>query len=180
MASTLKFCREELIHDFLCHVIVDETAWHDKNICIVVLADQVSHFWNPTKSSANALMLVERHGNALAGATDADARIDLARLYALCKRMAKVGVVATLLGEGTIVFIRYVVLIKIFLDVLLQGKAGMITCQSYCFNFHLACFYVFRINEYITSDEQWYCLPLLIFYLYTAVHYLSKKAFTCL
>ena len=93
MASAFKRSLEELIHDFLCHLIVDEASWHYQYVCIVVLANHVSNLWNPSQSGTNALMLVERHSDTLARTTDTDTRINFAILNALGQSMTEVWVV---------------------------------------------------------------------------------------
>ena len=82
-------------------------------------------------------MLVQRHVDALAAAADGNARIHLALLDALGQRMAKVTVVARLLGVRAIVLVLIALLFKILLDELLQSKASVIAGESYCLNFHI-------------------------------------------
>ena len=90
MASALELCIEEFIHNLLCHVVVDEAAWHHKYIGVVVLADEMSNLWYPAQTGPNGLMLVQGHVDALTATADGNSRIDFSLLNAFCKCMAKV------------------------------------------------------------------------------------------
>lgn len=41
MASAFKWCSEKFIQNLAGSIIINETAWHDKNIGIVVLANEM-------------------------------------------------------------------------------------------------------------------------------------------
>lgn len=66
MATAFKSGFEEFVHNLLRHLVVDETTWHDQDVGIVVLTDEVGNLRNPSQSGTNTLMLVEGHGNTFA------------------------------------------------------------------------------------------------------------------
>ena len=70
MTAAIELCGEILVHNFTGHVLVDETAGHHKHVGIVMLTDQVCYLWYPAQTGTDALMLVERHVDAFAAATD--------------------------------------------------------------------------------------------------------------
>ncbi len=111
--AAFKRSLEELIHDFLCHLIVDEAAWHYQYVSIVVLTNHMSNLWNPSQSGTNALMLVERHSDTLARATDANTRINFAILNALGQSMTEVWVVDRSVTPCAIILIRIAVFLQI-------------------------------------------------------------------
>ena len=136
MASALELCIEEFIHNLLCHVVVDEAAWHHKYIGVVVLADEMSNLWYPAQTGSDGLMLVQSHVDALTAAADGYSREYLSLLDAFCKGMSEVGVVAALLAESAIVLICYAVLIEVLLYVLLKLIASMVAGYAYGLNVH--------------------------------------------
>ena len=65
MASTFKLGREIFIHDFASHILVYETSRHHQHVGIVVLTDEVRDLRNPAQTGTDALVLVQRHVDAL-------------------------------------------------------------------------------------------------------------------
>ena len=116
MAPSLKIGGEKLVEDLAGHVVVDEAARQDKHVSVVVLADEMRNLGYPAQASADALVLVERHGDALARSADADAGVDLAALHALGQGVAEVGIVAAFLAEGAIILICDASLVEVLLD----------------------------------------------------------------
>ena len=98
VTPALKLGGEVLVHDLTGHVLVDETSRHDKHVGIVMLADEMGNLWNPAETSTYGLVLVERHVDAFAAATDSYSREHLASLDATRQSMAEVAVVARLLS----------------------------------------------------------------------------------
>ena len=94
MATALIRGLEELVHDCSSCLIVDETAWHYQYVGIVVLTAEMSYLWNPSKTSAYTLMLVERDADTLATTANGNARINLAALDSFAQGMAEVGIIA--------------------------------------------------------------------------------------
>ena len=91
MASALKRGFEELVHDCSCCLVVDEAAWHNQYVGIVVLTAEMGNLRNPCESGANTLMLVERDAYTLTTAANGNAGIYFATLDAFAKCMAEVG-----------------------------------------------------------------------------------------
>ena len=113
MASAFEVSCEELVHNLAGHVFVDEPAWHDEHVGIVVLTDEMGNLGNPAESCTDALVLVEGHVDALARAADGDAGEHFALLNALSQCMAEVRVVARLLVVRTVVFIGIALLVEV-------------------------------------------------------------------
>ena len=116
VAPSLKIGGEKLVEDLAGHVVVDEAARQDKHVGVVVLADEMCYLGHPAQASADALVLVERHGDALARSADADAGVDLAALHPLGQGVAEVGIVAAFLAEGAIILISDASLVEVLLD----------------------------------------------------------------
>ena len=116
VAPSLKIGGEKLVEDLAGHVVVDEAARQDKHVGVVVLADEMCNLGYPAQASADALVLVERHGDALARSADADAGVDLAALHPLGQGVAEVGIVAAFLAEGAIILISDASLVEVLLD----------------------------------------------------------------
>ena len=130
MAAALKLCVEELVHDLARHVVVDETAWHHQYVGIVVLTDQVSDLGYPAKAGANALVLVERHADALTATAHGYAWIDLAFFYALGQLVTELGIVAALLCVCAVILVLKAFLLKVLFYELLQWKSSMVACYT--------------------------------------------------
>ena len=81
MASALKRGIEKRLHYSGCEVGLHESTRQDKNVGIVVGTGQTGQLDVPAQRGSDALMLVERHGYAVARSAYCDSRIDLAALY---------------------------------------------------------------------------------------------------
>ena len=115
MASTLELSGEVLVHDGSGGLLRDETAWHHEHIGIVVLTDEMSNLRNPAETGTDALVLVERHVDALTRTTDGDTWEYLALLDALSQCMTEVTVVAGVLSVSAVVFILVALLLEVLL-----------------------------------------------------------------
>ena len=82
MTATLELGREVFVHNLTGHILVNEAAGHHQHVGIVVLADEVGNLGNPAQTSADALVLVQRHVDAFARAADGNAGEHLALLNA--------------------------------------------------------------------------------------------------
>ena len=144
MATALESCAEELVHDGLGSLVVDETTWENQYVGIVVLADEMGNLLAPSQTGTNALMLVQGHGDTLAAAADADARINLAALDALAKRMAEVWVIDALVTIGTVILDRITLLLQVLQHELLHWETCVVASYAYCLYFH---------NSLVLSEE---------------------------
>ena len=77
MASTFKGSLEEGVENLLSLVVRNETTWEHENVSIVVLTNELRNLRTPSDASTHCLMLVQRHGDSLSRATDADTNIHL-------------------------------------------------------------------------------------------------------
>ena len=142
MATAFEGCGKELVHDLTGHVVVDESAWHHEHVGIVVLTDEMGNLWNPCQPRTDALMLVQRHIDALARATDGDTREYFSLLDAMRQRMTKVRIVARLLVQRAIVLIGQAFLVQILFHKLFQGKASVVAGQPDGLHFHESFFFL--------------------------------------
>ena len=113
MATAFESGLEELVHDCSSCLIVDETAWHNQYVSIVVLTAEMSYLWNPSESGANSLMLVERDADTLATAANGNARINLTALDSFAQGMAEVGIIAAKVAVCTEVLVGIAMLFKV-------------------------------------------------------------------
>ena len=128
MATSCKFCVEEFVEALAAYVFADETTGEDDDVGVVVLTDEVGNLGSPYKSGADALVLVERHGDTLTTATHGYTGIYLALLDTLGQCMAVGSVVAAFLSIGAVVLVFHALLLKVLLDEQLEGEGGMVTC----------------------------------------------------
>ena len=136
MATTFKLGGEVLVHNLASHLLIDEATRHHQHVSIVVLTNQVSNLRNPAQSGADALMLVQRHVDALAAATDGNAGEHLASLDAASQCVTEVRVVARVLGISSVVLILEALLLEILLYELFKSIASVIAGYAYCLYFH--------------------------------------------
>ena len=96
MATALKIRGEEFVHDLTRHVRVDETSRHDQHIGIVVLTAQMGDFRNPAQACAYALVLVQRHADTFATATDTYSRVTFTSFNGKRQRMSEIRIVTAI------------------------------------------------------------------------------------
>ena len=137
MATAFESGLEELVHDCSSCLIVDETAWHYQYVSIVVLTAEMSYLWNPSKTSAYTLMLVERDADTLATAAYGNTGIYLAALDSFAQSMAEVGIVAAHVAICAEVLVGISMLIQVLEHVLLQCEACVVASYSNCLYFHI-------------------------------------------
>ena len=116
MATAFELSGEELVHNLAGHVGVDEATGHHQHVGIIVLTDQVGNLWNPAESCTDALVLVERHVDALARTADGDTGIHLALFDSLSQSMTEIGVVSGGLVIGAVVLIGVALFFEICLN----------------------------------------------------------------
>ena len=136
VAAALELGGEVLVHDLAGHVLVNETAGHYQHVGVVVLTDEVGNLGNPAQTGTNVAVVVERHVDALAAATDGYAGEHLALLNTAGQRMAEIAVVARVLRVRAIVLVLVSLLFEILLHKLLQCKTSVIAGDAYCLYFH--------------------------------------------
>ena len=153
MTSTLERSGEELVETGGGGGFIDEASGEDDDVGIVVLTDEVGNLGSPHQSCANALMLVERHADALAGAADGNAGIDRAVLDGLAQGMTEVAVVTAGLARRAEVAIDDAPLHEILLDEFFQRVASVVAGHPYYFNIHS----YFLIKPQITRMLFHYC-----------------------
>ncbi len=98
VSSALEIGREEGVHYLQCPFDRDVVCGHAEHICVVVLAGKAGKRRVPAEGSADALVLVRGHADAVTRRADNDTEIVLASFHGLRQWVGEVGVVATLGG----------------------------------------------------------------------------------
>ena len=114
MATALKGGVQILVHDLAGHVGIDKTAGHDQYVGIIVLADEVSNLGDPAESGADALMLVQGHGDSLSAAAHGYTLLYLTVLYTAGQCVAEIGIVAAIGSIGAVVLELQPLLLQVF------------------------------------------------------------------
>lgn len=96
MASAVEVCLKESVDTLNCDFRLDETAWEDEDIGIVVSTGQTGKLGSPAESGTDALVLVEGHADTVAGAADCDCRVDDTVLDSESAGMSEIGIVAAI------------------------------------------------------------------------------------
>ena len=130
VASTLERSVEKYFYDFDCLIVADEASGQGNHVGIVMLAGKTGYLWNPAEGRAYALVLVERHVDALAAAADADTRIAFATFDGSGAQVGKVGVVATFLAVGAKVNVFDAVAFQVVDNCQFGGISRMVAAQS--------------------------------------------------
>ena len=102
----------------------------DEDVGVVVSPRKAGELGRPAKSGADALMLVERHGDAVAATTHSNSRINLAGLYGKRAWMSEIGVIAAGVAVGTEIAISDAVGLEIALNHRLKLEARVIATQA--------------------------------------------------
>ena len=105
-----------------------------KDIGIIMLACQMSDFRSPAKGGTNALMFVECHVDAVSATADGNSRITFACLDSLCQLVGEVGIIATLGGVGSVIFVRPAFYFQPTANVLFQFESGVVGTKSNSFH----------------------------------------------
>ena len=61
---------KEFIHNSISFSICNESAWHNQNVGIVMLTDEMCYLWNPAQASSNTLMFIKCYADALTTAAN--------------------------------------------------------------------------------------------------------------
>lgn len=105
MTSTLEGSLQIALQDLSSLRYADEASREYEYIGVIVGTHQLSDLTAPRQPCSDVGILIESHRHAIAGATDRDASLHVATLYALSQLMGIVRIVATLLLTYPIVYI---------------------------------------------------------------------------
>ena len=130
MATSCKLCIEKFVETLTAYIFADESAREDDDVGVVVLTDKVGNLWLPNKTSTNALVLVESHGDAFSRTAHGNAAFHFTSLDAFSQLVTIGGIVATVFSVGAVVLIFNALLLQVALDELLERKSGMIGCYT--------------------------------------------------
>ena len=130
MTATCKLGAEEFVKTLTAHFFADESAWEDNDVGIVVFADEMCNLRSPDKTGADALVLVEGHGDAFARTAHGNAAFHFTSFDAFSQLVTIGGIVATVFGVSAVVLIFNALLLQVALDELLERKSCMIRCYT--------------------------------------------------
>ena len=126
VATALKFCGKEGLHDTLGQIGTYDARPEGEHIGVVVTAAHLRHEGIGAQGAAYAADLVGGDGDADAGGADDDALLTLAGGYGLSRRLGIDRVVAVTLVHAAEISIVQPMGIKIVPDVLLQAISAVI------------------------------------------------------
>lgn len=126
MATAFEICLEERTHDVQCFRRRDKIGRQAEYIRIVMLSREFRKFGFPAQRGADSLMLVCRHGNAVAGGANNNTELELALLHRVSERMCEIRIVTTLGIKATEVLHFSPVVLKEQLYLLFERKPRMI------------------------------------------------------
>ena len=98
---------------------------------VVMLSRQMGNFRCPAKCGAYALVLVQRHVDAVPASADGDSWMAFPVFHGISQRMCVVRVVHTLHGVGAEIFVCPSFLVQPAFDECHQCEASVVACQSY-------------------------------------------------
>ena len=127
MAAALKFGGQERVHDFEREAWAEHARTHGEDVRVVVAAGHLGGVAVAAQGGADALDLVRGDGDADAGAADEDAALALPGRDGARNGLAVDGVVAAFLAVGAEVLIGKAQLVQMAHDLLLEGKAAVVT-----------------------------------------------------
>lgn len=131
MASALERRFQEHVDTFQSRLRVDKPRRKRKDIRIIVRTGQAGQFRQPAQSRTDALMLVQRHRNAVTAATDGNAAAALATLNRLGTGMREVRIIATIRRKSAEIHEFQAQVAQMRLDDALQFKTGMVAAHAY-------------------------------------------------
>ena len=131
MAATFELGSKELFHNGRCSVGIDKATRHNKNVSIVVQANEMSNLGHPAQACTYTLMLVQRHRDSFTTTANSNTRIALPMLYSLCKGVSKIGIITTSITMGTEVFVLPSLSLKPLLYIFFQFITSMVAGKSY-------------------------------------------------
>ena len=131
MAAAFERRRKECFDDFDSLVVADKAPRHREHVCVIVLTCKACYFGNPAKRGADALVLVECDGDALAATADGNARIAFAAFHRVGGKVGKVGVIATIFAKSAKIFIGNTFTFKVLNHCLLGLPTGMVAAKRH-------------------------------------------------
>lgn len=94
VSSSFEIGGEEGVENCCRFFLIDKTTGHDQDVGVIVLTRQGGNFGHPAQGGANVRMLVERHGDAFAAATNGNAAFALFTVDGAAERMTEIGIIA--------------------------------------------------------------------------------------
>ena len=131
VASAFVGCRQEVAKYFERFFVADKASGHGEYIGIVVLTGKFGNFRLPAQCTADSLVFVECHADALATAADGNAGVAFAAFHGFRAGMCEVGIVATVCGIRAEVLVGNTLFIEIGEDSLLRLETGMVAAHGH-------------------------------------------------
>lgn len=130
VATAFEVGVEVCLHDLKGEVLRDEAGGKGEDVGIVVLTGQASQLGLPTQGGTDALVLVEGHGDTVAGAADGDAAAATATFHRFGAWVGIVGIVARGFGIGAEVLKLIAFGAEPQLDSFFELITGMVAAQA--------------------------------------------------
>lgn len=131
MTTALKGGVDECVDTLQSHGGLDKTRRQDDDISIVVRTREGSQLGLPAQSSADALVLVERDADAIAGAANGNCPGTLAGFDSRGAWVSIIGIVARVGAMSAEVAASIALSLKMSLHSSLQFISGMVAAQSH-------------------------------------------------
>ena len=93
VSSSFEIGGEEGVENCCRFFLIDKTTGHDQNVGVVVLTRQGRNFGHPAQGGAYVRMLIERHGDAFAAATNCNTAFALFTVDGAAERMTEIGII---------------------------------------------------------------------------------------
>lgn len=129
VAATLERRVQESVENLDGRLGGDETRREDQHVGIIVGAGQARQLRRPAQSRTDTLMLVERHGYAVAAAAHGDARVVAAFLYRHGAGMREIGIVAAILAGSAEIVESNPLALQIALENTFELVTGMVAAE---------------------------------------------------
>ena len=111
------------LDSFVCRDVISRQS---DDVGIVVLTSEASEWFVPAECSADALVVVASHGDAVTCRADGDAHVVGAILYRGCHRVGEVRIVATVGRRTAIVGDLNALLLEPSDNSLFEGEASVV------------------------------------------------------
>lgn len=135
VAASLEFGVEEDVDEVDGGGGVDEAAGEHQAVGVVVLACQTCQVGVPAEGGTDALVFVESHADAVAGAADGYSGVAAPLFDGFGRGVSEVGIVARIGREGAEILIFYILRFEVSLDDRLEFVASVVAAES---NFHIS------------------------------------------
>ena len=126
VSSSLESGVEKLVHNGFCLFFRNISARHYENVGIVVQTRHVGNFRHPAKGGSYIRVFVERNSHSLSRAANGNSRVNAAVVNGTAEFVGKVGIIARILIETSVVLAFISACGKILLYLLFQQETCVV------------------------------------------------------